>query len=152
MAIANLGALLSSPKQIGGNAAETAVAKAYLIAHQNDFDRAEVEVKLGPGLTLGPEFPDYMQRWAKLSYALRADMICWRGNVPTIVECKDRIDGRAIGQLLTYRQLLVRDNPTILNVYKVAAGVTILNGIADVFDLYGITIELFPSAWTPAST
>lgn len=152
MAIANLGEILSSPKQIGGNAAETAVAKAYLIAHQNDFDRAEVEVKLGPGVTLGPEYPEYMQRWAKLSYALRADMICWRGNVPTIVECKDRIDGKAIGQLLTYRALLVKDNPTILNVYKVAAGVSILNGISEIFDLYGITIELFPSAWTPAST
>jgi len=152
MPISNLGALLNSNKQIGGNAAETAVAKAYLIAHQNDFDRAEVEVKLGPGVTLGPEYPDYMQRWAQLSYKLRADMICWRGNVPTIVECKDRIDGRAIGQLLTYRALLVQDNPTILQVYKVAAGVSILNGIAPIFDTYGITVELFPSAWTPTST
>jgi hypothetical protein len=152
MAIANLGQILSSPKQIGGNAAETAVAKAYLIAHQNDFDRVDVEVKLGPGVTLGAEFPDYMQRWAKLSYALRADMICWNGNTPTIVECKDRIDGRAIGQLLTYRELLVQDNPTILQVYKVAAGVTILNGISDIFFRYGITVELFPSAWTPDTT
>lgn len=151
MLIQNLGAILSSPKQIGGNAAETAVAKAYLIAHQFDFDRAEVEVKLGPGVQLGPEYPDYMQRWARLSYQLRADMICWRDNVPTIVECKERIDGRAIGQLLTYRALLRQDNPTILQVYKVAAGISILNGITHIFDTYGISVELFPAAIPPAS-
>lgn len=152
MPIVNLGALLSSTKQIGGNAAETAVLKAYLIAHQNDFDRAEVEVKLGPGVQLGPEYPDYMQRWAKLSYAVRADLICWRGNTPTIVEAKDRLDGGAIGQLLTYAKLIRQDNPTILQVYKVAVGVSILNGISSIFDDHGITVELFPAAWTPEST
>lgn len=152
MPIQNIGAILASPRQIGGNAAETAVAKAYLIRHVNDFDRVEIEKHLGPGLVLGNEYPDYMQRCAKVSYQLRADMVCWRGNVPTIVEAKDRLDGRAIGQLLTYAQLIKQDNPTILQLYKVAAGQSILNGIEYIFDGYGITVELFPGVTAGETT
>jgi hypothetical protein len=36
-------------------------------------------------------------------------------------------------------------------VYKVAAGVSILNGISDIFYDYGITVELFPFAAPPAA-
>jgi hypothetical protein len=62
------------------------------------------------------------------------------------VEAKGRLDGRAIGQLLTYYRLLKENNPSLLQVYKVAAGLSILNGISDIFYDYGITVELFPYA------
>lgn len=146
MPIPNLGEIIASTKQIGGNACETAVLKAYLIEHVNDFDRVEFEVRLGPGLDLGPGAPAWLQRCATSSWQLRADMICWRGNVPTIVEAKERLDGCAIGQLLTYTRLLTRDNPTLMQTYKVAAGLSIANGITDIFFDYGITVELFPWA------
>lgn len=152
MPIQDIGNILSSTKQIGGNAAETAVIKAFLTAHVNDYDRAEFEVQLGPGLDLGPAAPAYLQRCASAGWRLRADCILWRGNVPTILEAKERIDGRAIGQLLTYYDLLKRDNPTLLQVYKIAAGVSILNGISDIFYRYGIQVELFPGAAPPAAT
>lgn len=152
MPIPNLGQILASPKQIGGNAAETAVAKAYLIAHVNDFDRVDLEQRLGPGIDPGPQYWPAFRAGAIMSTQLRADMVCWRGNVPTIVEAKDRLDGRAIGQLLTYAQLIRRDNPTILQVYKVAIGVSILAGISTIFFDYGITVELFPGAQPPPAT
>lgn len=151
MPIANIGAILSSPKQIGGNACEDAVARAFLTAHVNDYDRADIELRLGPGLQLPAGTPANIQRCATVSWALRADVVCWKGNVPTIVECKSRIGGSAIGQLLTYANLIRRDNPTILQVYKIAAGVSILNGISDIFFAYGITVELFPGAVPPGT-
>lgn len=146
MAIPNIGLLLTSTKQIGGNAAETAVAKAFLAAHVNDYDRVDIELKLGPGMTIGMEYPPYMQKYAAENFKLRADMVCWNGNVPTIVECKDRLDGRAVGQLLTYATLIREDNPTILQVYKVAAGQSVLIGVEKVFEANGISIELYPTA------
>lgn len=151
MPIADIGAILASTKQIGGNACETAVCKAFLVAHVADYDRVELEVQLGPGLDLGPAAPANIQRCATAAWKQRADMILWRGNVPTIVEAKCRIDGGAIGQLLTYYTLLKRDNPTLLQVYKVAAGVSILSGINDIFFSYGITVELFPGAQPPSA-
>jgi len=146
MPISDIGQILSSTKQIGGTPTETAVLKAFLMQHVDDFDRVQFEVGLGPGIQLGPEYPDYMVRYAAKTYQLRADMICWRGNVPTIVEAKDRLDGCAIGQLLTYTKLLKQDNPTLLQTYKVAVGLSICEGIRDVFWEYGVEVELFPWA------
>lgn len=150
MSIANIGSILASPVQIGGNALETAVAKEYLIKHVEDFDRVEFNVGLGPGLKLGPGYADYVQLSATASTKPRADMILYRGDVPTIVEVKGRIGPSAMGQLLTYWHILKEDNPKLLNVYKTVAGQTIQEGLSDIFERYGVTVELFPGAAVPA--
>lgn len=152
MPIPDIGRILASPKQIGGNACETAVIKAWLAKHYREYDRVEIERRLGPGLELPPGAPAYLQRCATVSWQLRADMICWSGNTPTIVEAKERIGPDAIGQLLMYQRLLTKDNPTILQVYKIAAGQSICNGIESYFYDYGITVELFPGAIPPTPT
>lgn len=146
MPIANIGAILASTVQIGGTATETAVAKQYLIKHVDDFDRAEFNVGLGPGLQLGPGYADYVQRSATASTKPRADMILYRGDVPTIVEVKGRIGPSAMGQLITYWHMLKEDSPKLLNVYKVVAGQTIQAGLPEIFERYGIQVELFPGA------
>jgi len=151
MPIPNIGEILASPKQIGGNACETAVLKAFLIKHVNDYDRVELERRLGPGLDLGPGAPANLQRCATVSWQLRADMICWREGVPTIVEAKERIDGTAIGQLLTYQRLLKEEKPTLMQIYKIAVGQSVVNGIESFFYDYGILVELFPYAVPPAA-
>jgi hypothetical protein len=152
MPIPNIGAILGSNIQIGGNQIETAVAKAYLTLHVNDFDRVEFNVGLGPGLVLGPGYSDWVQRSATASTKPRADMILYRGNTATIVEVKGRISGSAMGQLLTYWHILREDNPQLSEVYKVVAGNTIQDGLPPIFDRYGITIELFPAATPTAAT
>jgi hypothetical protein len=144
MPLKDIGTILSSQTQIGGNQTETAVAKAYLIAHVNDFDRVEFNVGLGPGLDLGPGYPPYVQASATASTKPRADMICWNGDVPTIVEVKGRISPSAMGQLVTYWHILKEDNPKLLNVYKTVAGETIQPGLPAIFERYGIKVELYP--------
>jgi hypothetical protein len=151
VSIPNLAAILSSPAQIGGNQIETAVAKAYLTAHANDFDRVEFNVGLGPGLDLGPGFAPYVQKAATASTKPRADMILYRGNTATIVEVKGRINPSALGQLLTYWHFLTSDNPQLLTVYKVAAGQSIQEGLQALWQRYGVQVELFPNA-VPAVT
>lgn len=146
MPIANIGAILSSPTQIGGNAAENAVARAYLIAHVNDFDRVALNVGLGPGIDLGPGYEPWVQKAATASTKPRADMILYRGDVPTIVEVKDRAYGAVVGQLLTYWHFLKHDNPQLLNVYKVVAARTIQGGLPAILERYEIGLELYPNA------
>lgn len=149
MPIENIGAILASTVQIGGNANETAVAKAYLQKHVNDFDRAEFNVGLGPGITLPWDAPAWVQKSATEGTKPRADMILYRGDTATIVECKGRIYSAVMGQLLTYWHILKLDNPQLLQVYKVAAGQTIQDGLGPILDQYGITVELFPYAVPP---
>lgn len=152
MPIPNIGAILGSNIQIGGNKIETAVAKAYLTRHVNDFDRVEFNVGLGPGIILGPDYADYVQRSATESTKLRADMILYLGDSATIVEVKGRISGSVLGQLLTYWHMLTVDNPKLMQVYKVVAGNTIQDGLPAIFDRYGVTVELYPAATPTAAT
>jgi hypothetical protein len=144
MSIPNIGAILSSPLQIGGNAIETAVAKAYLAKHVDDFDRVEFNVGLGPGITLPAGTPAYVQKSATEGTKLRADMVLYTGDTATIVEVKNRLYSAVMGQLLTYWHILTEDNPRLMQVYKVAAGVTIQEGLLPILQNYGITVELFP--------
>lgn len=146
MSIADIGFILSSPKQIGGDAIETAVAKAYLAKHVDDFDRVEFNVGLGPGITLPVGTPPYVQKCATASSRLRADMILYTGDTATIVEVKDRIYPAVMGQLLAYWHLLKDDNPQLLQVYKVAAGQSVQPGLSPVLQTYGISVELYPGA------
>jgi len=152
MPIPNLGAILSSNLQIGGNKQETAVAHAYLIAHQNDFDRVEFNVGLGPGIDLGPGYEPWVQTAATASSKPRADMIGYRGNTATLVEFKGRVGPSAMGQLITYWHILTQDNPALLQVYKVVAGNTIQEGLPSIFERYGIAVELYPGANPPPTT
>jgi hypothetical protein len=146
MTIAGLGDILASSKQIGGDANEDAVARAYLVAHANDFERVDFNVKLGPGVDLGGGWPPYIQRMATANSQARADMIAYRGNTATVVEFKGNIRPGALGQVLTYWQLLRAQSPQLLQVYKVVAGQTVQFGLTEVFFRYDVLVELFPAA------
>lgn len=146
MPIANIGAILSSRTQIGGSAIEDAVARAYLTLHVNDFDRADLNVPLGPGVQPPADTPAYLVAGAIKNSQLKADMILYAGGVPTIVEVKDRAYPAVLGQLLTYYHLLRQDNPKLLTVYKVVAAQTIQPGMIPTFDQYNVRVELFPFA------
>lgn len=152
MSIPNIGAILASPAQIGGTQLETAVAKAYLFQHADDFDRVEFNVGLGPGLDLGTGFAPYVQKSATASTKPRADMILYRGNTATIVEVKGRINPSALGQLLTYWHFLTMDNPQLMQVYKVVAGQSIQEGLQALWQQYAVQVELFPDVAVPVST
>lgn len=148
MQIENLGPVLLT-RQIGGDQIETAVAKAYLAAHANEFERVDLNVRLGPGVDPGPTYQPNIRKMAIMNSQLRADMILWRGEIPTIVEVKDRALPSVLGQLITYWTLLRRDNPKLLQVYKVVAARTVQPGVKDVMEQYGIMLELFPGAAPP---
>lgn len=152
MSIPNIGQILASGVQIGGDANETAVAHAYLIRHVDDFDRIELNVKLGPGVDIGPGYEPWVQKMATANSQARADMIAYRGGAATIVEFKGRITPAALGQVLTYQKLLTQDNPKLLQVYKVVAGESVQNGLTPIFDQYGVSVELYPGVLPPAAT
>jgi hypothetical protein len=149
MPIPNIGAILASNVQIGGDAIENAVAKAYLAKHMNDFDRVKLNVGMGNGITLPWNAPAWVQKSATAGTQSRADMVLYVGNTATIVEVKGRIYPAVMGQLLAYWHLLTASNASLLQVYKVAAGETIQDGIAPILHTYGVEVELFPGAYVP---
>uniref|UniRef100_A0A6H1ZWX8 Uncharacterized protein n=1 Tax=viral metagenome TaxID=1070528 RepID=A0A6H1ZWX8_9ZZZZ len=80
-----------------------------------DFD-----VRLGEGMPLDPTWPDWLSRMASALTQRRADVVAHTTTEDFILEIKDRAGTTAIGQLLCYRALYLRDfkptNPVRLGV------------------------------------
>jgi hypothetical protein len=148
MPIGNIDALRVAAQLPGLVPAETAVARAWLEEHHLEFESVEFNTRLGIGAILPPGSPDFMRKFARSSTTKRADMILHRGRDVTIVEVKVRIGGSALGQLGLYKKLYIAEHPEVQRVHLVAAGVTIEPDVEDYYHEHGITVELFPSAWT----
>jgi hypothetical protein len=153
MAIPNLEQILSAGVVTGATKQESAVGMAWLRVHGAQWDRVEFNVPMGPGITLWPGAPAYVQASAAASTKPRADIIAWRDNdqVAAVVECKGRIGGAAMGQVLTYAHMLAIDRPRLLQIYKYVAGVSILEGIQPVMEHNGVIVELYPLAALPTT-
>lgn len=133
----------------GLTAVESAIAKAWLDDHWQEYDTVNFNVRLGEGVKLPPGSPDYVQRFARAATAKRADMILTKGQVATIVEVKIRIGASALGQLLTYQTLLKADHPDFTAIDLIAAGSTIEPDVQAILESHGIHVEVFPSVAIP---
>lgn len=128
----------------GLTALESAIAKAWLDAHWQEFDSVDFNVRLGSGVELPPGSPDYIKRFARAATTKRADLVLHLGRDVTIVEVKIRIGGSALGQLQLYSTLYARDFPATQRITMIAAGQTIEPDVRDVLTHHGIRVELFP--------
>ncbi len=146
MPLTNIDAYLAGGQLPALTPIESAVARAWLIAHQAEYDRVEFNVRLGDGIQLPPGASDFMQRFARAATTKRADMILYSGLVATIVEVKIRIGASALGQLQTYRLLLQQARPDLTAVNMIAAGQTIEPDISSILAGAAIGVELFPLA------
>lgn len=137
---------LRSLSQLAGlTALESAIAKAWLDEHYQEYDSVDFNVRVGSGVVLPPGSPDYVQKFARASTAKRADLVLHAGLDRTIVEVKIRIGGSALGQLLTYQTLYRKDHPEVQRIFLIAAGQTIEPDVEEVLHSHGITVEIFPA-------
>lgn len=146
MPIQGLDALLALPILPGIGPVESAIGKAWLRKHANDYHSVQLNVRLGSGAALPPGTPSYVQAAAFASTTKRADIIAYNGNNISIVEIKQTIGLGALGQLLGYSYLYVRDNPETGHIGLIAAAADIQADIAPILQHHQITVELFPNA------
>lgn len=146
MPIPNLGLLLEKPHLPGMTPEESAIAKAWLAAHASEYDSAEFNVRLGEGMQLEGEWDASARRFAALATAKRADIIVRQGSAVTIVEVKVRVGLGALGQLIGYRDLWLKQNPTTVVTALVAAASTAEPDVQSVLQQSGVRLEFFPLA------
>ena len=112
---------------------ETLVLRAWLKINEAQFDRFDYNVRIGPAyVSKVPLSPD-VQRNANLLHQLRLDAVGWKGvdnsllpysiehpsevyavfpsAAATIIDAKRRATNAAIGQVLTYRDNWMSENP-----------------------------------------
>lgn len=146
MPIDGIDALLALPSLPALVLIESAVGKAWLRAHRDDYDSVEFNVRLGAGVQLPPGSPAYLYESARAGTTKRIDIVAHDGGNITIVEIKKRISLSALGQLQGYSHLYLQDRPATGHIRLVAIGLSIQEDIAPILRNAGITIELFPNA------
>lgn len=91
--------------------AEIVIMKAWLAAHEAEYDRFEYNVRIGSGTDPGENYPPEIRSMAIQNSQKRLDAVGWQGDIPTIIEVKRRAGLSNIGQLVGYRHFWIRDNP-----------------------------------------
>lgn len=101
---------------------ESTIIRDWLLAHGAEYDRFSFSVRVGEGQTPNPDDLPGIQRSVAWSTKKRIDVLAWQGQQPTIVEVKERVTPAVLGQLLTYRQLFLEENPDAAEPTLVAIG------------------------------
>ncbi len=92
---------------------ESDVFKLWLQAHGDAYDRLEFNVRLGEGGRPLDTFDETTRRQQTLVTQKRADAIAWLQDQADILEVKLRAGLNAVGQLVGYRELFMRDRPEL---------------------------------------
>src|SRR4051812_19098790 len=90
---------------------ESAVIRAFLIEHLNEFDSIVFGKRVGAGEPPDPTHLPAIQRQTTLNTQKRIDILAFRGAQPIVIEVKQRVTPAALGQILTYRHHYVEENP-----------------------------------------
>lgn len=90
---------------------ESTIIRDWLLEHGKDYERFSFSVRIGEGQTPAPNLETGVARSVVFSSRKRIDVLAWQGTIPTIVEVKERVVPAALGQILTYRQLFLEENP-----------------------------------------
>jgi hypothetical protein len=139
--------LLTSLQYPQLTANESAIVRAWLVVHADEWDDVAFNQRVGATIERQPDWNDSTWQQAQILYQKRIDMVAYRGQAVRIVEVKyPRIDLGAMGQLLGYATLWRAEYPETTDLSLEAIGVGALIDAADVLRAHGIIVELYPDA------
>ena len=133
---------------------ETGITKDWLLAHGEEYDRFEFNLRVGQGTPPNPDHLPGVQKSTAFSTRKRIDVVAWRGELPAIVEVRERITPEVVGKILTYRQLFLEDHADVPEPVLIAVGRYSDPDTIRVCQAHGITVLLYDSPGTappPAS-
>jgi len=79
--------------------------RGWVALHGQDYDWADFNVRVGPGLDPGSTWTDSQRANAIKNTQYRIDAVAWLSGRPTLIEVKDRAGTSALGALLAYAHL-----------------------------------------------
>ena len=125
---------------------ESIVIRDFLTAHAYEYDKLQFSVRIGTPPELGFEHLQGIKRMAWYALAKRIDILGWRGAQPDIIEVKERMIPGVLGQLGTYRHLLLEELPGIPEPKLIAVGRTCDVDTLRVLQANGVTVYLYDPA------
>jgi|SRR5579864_7048629 len=128
---------------------ESAVIRAYLLAHLNEFDSIVFGKRVGQGQPPDPTHLPSIQKQTTINTQKRIDILAMRGRQPVIVEVKQSVTPAALGQILTYRHHYLEDTPDAPEPELVVVGRTSDADTLAALNAHGVTVILYPDAIAP---
>lgn len=125
---------------------ESAVIRAFLLAHGLEFDRITFSKRIGKGAEIDPTTTPAVQRATAFSTKKRMDMLAWRGSQPVIIEVKQSVTPAALGQILTYRHHLLEEFPDASEPELVVVGRQSDPDTIAALTAHNVTVYLYPEA------
>lgn len=125
---------------------ESTIIRDFLVARGMLYDWYEFSVRVGKGQTPIPGLPPNVARGIVFSSRKRIDLLFWAGDQPTIIEVKERVSPAVLGQLRTYRQLLLEDRPSIREPLLLSIGRYSDDDTLRVLSAEGIDVLLYDAA------
>ncbi len=125
---------------------ESAVIRAFLLAHLHEFDTITFGKRVGQGATIDPTTSPAVQRATAHSTKKRIDILAWRGSRAIIIEVKQDVTPAALGQILTYRHHFLQDYPDAIDPELVVVGRESDPDTIAALQAHGITVYLYPQA------
>lgn len=136
--------LLSLVQYPSMTANESAVARAWLEKHADEWEDVEFNVRLGSSLDLGPGYNEATKQQAAILSQKRADMVAVRGSSALVIEVKLRVALAAMGQLFGYATLWRVEHPETTGLQLEAIGHDALLDVVEILQAHGVHVELFP--------
>lgn len=122
---------------------QTEVMRAYFTNHIDEFDAVTFEYRVGEGLPPDPTHLPSVQQQTVLQTQQRIDILARLGSRLTIVECKTRVTPSSLGQILSYRLLVMKEFPDAPEPDLVVIGRTSDPDTIDVLTAHGCTVYLY---------
>ncbi|RKX61377.1 MAG: hypothetical protein DRP29_00590 [Thermodesulfobacteriota bacterium] len=114
----------------------------FLAIYGDQFERFEYDVKVGRGIEPPPDLDEPYRSAAVILSKKRIDAVGYKGSEIWIFEVKPDIGLAALGQLLAYRELWIRDRGDKDRLRLAAVTDNIIDDERYVYEKFGIKIYL----------
>ncbi len=88
---------------------EIEVWERFMDLYPGRFETVDYDFRVGKGVDIQGEPGEHYKRMAKMLSQKRIDVVAWVGDSPTIIEVKRRVGLSALGQVLGYKILFMKD-------------------------------------------
>ncbi len=91
---------------------EKQVWEKYMDENPGKFESVDYDFRVGIGAPVPPGEEKNYSRMITMLSQKRIDVIGWNGDDPTIIEVKTRVGLGALGQVLGYKTLFIKEHKT----------------------------------------
>ncbi len=91
------------------NPGEIVIFRTWLRTHEDLYDSFDYNIRIGEGEDPGPTFAENIRKMWTMNTQFRIDAVAYKNGVPEIIEVEDDVSIRAVGQVMAYRLIWVRE-------------------------------------------